>query len=120
MKLVSVERQCVHLCDESHDAANYARALSENLDGPNLSFGVESGNARLPLPVGRTWSGTIPRQPVLADMAPSGRQIDASARWRRANVCKGDLSVEAIWSRHPGHAEKRPELDLLAGWRVRW
>ena len=81
---------------------------------------VESGSARLSLPVGRTWSGTILRRPVVAEVAPSGRQIDASARWRRDNVWKGDLSVEAIWSRHPGHAEKRSELGLLAGWRMRW
>ena len=81
---------------------------------------VESGSARLSLPVGRTWSGTILRRPVSADMAPSGRQIDASARWRRADVWKGDLSVEAIWSRHPGHARKGSELGLLAGWRTRW
>ena len=81
---------------------------------------VESGSARLSLPVGRTWSGTILRRPVRADVAPSGRQIDASARWRRDDVWKGELSVEAIWSRHPGHAENSPELGLLAGWRVRW
>ena len=81
---------------------------------------VESGSARLSLPVGRTWSGTILRRPVSADMAPSGRQIDASARWRRDDVWKGALSVEAIWSRHPGHARKGSELGLLAGWRVRW
>ena len=81
---------------------------------------VESGSVRLSLPVGRTWSGTILRRPVLADMAPSGRQIDASARWRRADVWKGEFSVEAIWSRHPGHARKGPEPGLLAGWRARW
>ena len=81
---------------------------------------VESGSARLSLPVGRTWSGTILRRPVRADMAPSGRQIDASARWRRADVWKGEFSVETIWSRHPGHARKRPELGLLTGWRARW
>ncbi len=81
---------------------------------------VESGRARLALPVGRTRSGTILRRPVLADVAPSGRQIDVSARWRRANVWKGELSLEAIWSRHPGHVGKKPELGLLAGWRVRW
>ena len=81
---------------------------------------VESGRARLSLPVGRTWSGTILRRPVLADMAPSGRQIDLSMRWRRANVWSGELSLEAIWSRHPGHVEKKPELGLLAGWRMRW
>ena len=81
---------------------------------------VESGRARLTLPVGRTRSGTILRRPVLADVAPSGRQIDVSARWRRANVWSGELSLEAIWSRHPGHARKKPELGILAGWRVRW
>ena len=81
---------------------------------------VESGRARLSLPVGRTWSGTILRRPVLADMTPSGRQIDLSMRWRRANVWSGELSLEAIWSRHPGHVEKKPELGLLAGWRMRW
>ncbi len=82
---------------------------------------VEGGRARLALPVGRTWSGEILRRFVSAGLAPSGRQIDFSARWRGADALGGELSLEAVWSRHPGHAagEKR-EVGLLAAWRARW
>ena len=82
---------------------------------------VEGGRVRLALPVGRTWSGEILRRSVSAGLAPSGRQIDFSARWRGADALGGELSLEAVWSRHPGHAagEKR-EVGLLAAWRKRW
>ncbi len=82
---------------------------------------VEGGRVRLALPVGRAWSGEILRRSVSAGLAPSGRQIDFSARWRGADALGGELSLEAVWSRHPGHAvSKKREVGLLAAWRARW
>ena len=69
---------------------------------------VESGHARLVLPVGRDRSGRILGRSFSAGLAPSGRQIDFSARWRRADTLGGELSVEAVRSRHPGHASNTP------------
>ena len=111
------------------DVATSAMALSARRrlgarDALTLSVSqpprVEGGRARLVLPVGRDRSGRILSRSFSAGLAPSGRQIDFSARWRRADTLGGALSVEAVRSRHPGHASKKPEHALLAAWRTRW
>ena len=79
---------------------------------------VERGEARLSAPVGRTPEGDVLRQRLAAELEPSGRQLDLSARWRRS-LAGGDLRLGAVWTRHPGHrADASSEWALLAGWRA--
>ena len=80
---------------------------------------VERGRASLALPVGRTRDGAVLHEAVSAELAPSGRQIDLAARWRRAGVFGGEIRAEASVSRNPGHvADARPAFRLLTGWRA--
>ena len=58
------------------------------------------------------------RETFAADLAPSARQIDLAARWRRAGVFGGALQVEAAASHDPGHVAVQPAFSLLAGWRA--
>ena len=79
---------------------------------------VESGRARLSVPIGRTTDGRVRRHSVAAELAPSGRQIDVTVQWRRPLAVGGELRLGAVWRRHPGHAAKAaPELTVLGGWR---
>ena len=78
---------------------------------------VEGGRATLSVPIGRTKDGAVLRQAVSADVAPSGRQIDVSARWYYPLV-NGELRFDAAWMHNPGHnANAAPAVRLLAGWR---
>ncbi len=79
---------------------------------------VERGRASLTLPVGRTKDGAVLHESISADLAPSGRQIDLAARWRRAGVFGGEFRTEAYVSHHPGHMDAKPAFGLLAGWRA--
>ena len=79
---------------------------------------IESGSATFRVPVGRTRKGEILAESFSADLVPSARQVDLSARWRRTGVLGGALQVEAAASHNPGHAATKPELSLLAGWRL--
>ena len=97
------------------------RALP-NGDGLRFSLSqplrVEAGMARLAVPVGRTLDGTVLRRRLTAGLAPSGRQIDVAARWRRTLADGAELGIGVGWTRQPGHdAASDPELSLLAGWR---
>ena len=79
---------------------------------------VETGDAVLSIPTGRTRDGGILRRQFTADLAPTGRQIDLSVRWERP-LGAGSLRLGTIATRHAGHDEKaRPRLSLLAGWRA--
>ena len=79
---------------------------------------VETGTATFRLPVGRTQGGAILRESFSADLAPSARQIDLAARWRRTGVFGGEFRAEAAASHNPGHAAGKPLFSLLAGWRA--
>ncbi len=81
---------------------------------------LEHGRASLMLPVGRTRDGAVLHESVLADLVPSGRQVDLAVRWRRTGVLGGEARTEAYVSRHPGHVDAEPSLGLLAGWRLRF
>lgn len=82
---------------------------------------VESGKARLSVPVGRSTDGRLLRRSVSAGLAPDGRQIDVSAHWSRSFGHGRDLRLGATWTRHPGHdAGAKPELTTLAKWRIRF
>lgn len=79
---------------------------------------VESGQATLSVPAGRTKEGDVLRRPVNADLSPTGRQIDVAARWHRRWTGGGELRLGAVWTREPGHRSAAdPSLTLLAGWR---
>ena len=79
---------------------------------------VEAGSARLSVPVGRTKDGFVRRHAVTAGLAPTGREIEFAAQWRKVLSTGGELRLGAAWTRHPGHAAAAdPDLTLLAGWR---
>ena len=79
---------------------------------------VERGEARLSVPVGRTPEGDVLRRRLAADLEPSGRQLDLSARWRQP-LAGGELRLGSVWTRHPEHrAAASSRWTLLAGWRA--
>ena len=79
---------------------------------------VESGRARLSIPVGRTKDRRVLRRSLSADLAPTGRQIDLSARWRTRLDTGGELRLGAAWTLDPGHDAAAPsEVTVLAGLR---
>ena len=79
---------------------------------------LETGRARLSVPVGRTKDGRVLRQPLTADLAPTGRQIEIAAQWHRPLPAAGAVRLGATWTVHPGHDAAAPsDLTLLAGWR---
>ena len=79
---------------------------------------IESGSARVALPVGRTPEGAVLRESFSADLAPSARQVVLTARWRRTGVLGGELRAAAAVSHNAGHTSAKPRLGLMAGWRV--
>ena len=91
-------------------------------DGVTISLSqplrIEDGSATFSLPIGRTHDGAVMRETFSADLAPSARQIDLAARWRRAGVFGGALQVEAAASHDPGHVAVQPAFSLLTGWRA--
>ena len=79
---------------------------------------VESGRARFSVPISRTKDGRVLRQPLTADLAPTGRQIEIAAQWHRPLPAAGAVRLGATWTIHPGHDAAAPsDLTLLAGWR---
>ena len=93
------------------DAGTLTLSLSQPLR-------VEAGKTRLSVPIGRTKDGYVRRSSVVADLVPTGRQIEVAAQWRQLLEIGGELRLGAAWTRHPGHAAVAdPDLTLLAGWR---
>ena len=89
--------------------------------GLSQALRVEDGEATLSIPVGRTLHGEVVRSSLQADLSPSGRQLEISARWVRQLATGGELAADATWTREPGHdAQAAPSLRLLAGWRARF
>ena len=79
---------------------------------------VESGRAMLALPVGRTKSGDILREPVTSGLVPTGRQIEVAAHWFQSSVMGSELRLGASWTYQPNHrVDADSALTLLAGWR---
>ena len=80
---------------------------------------VESGRATLSVPVGRTKDGDVLRQSLMADVVPTGRQIDVATHWRQSLDGAGELRLGFIWTRQPGHrAAADSDFSLLAAWRL--
>ena len=79
---------------------------------------LEDGRVAFSIPVGRTKDGNVLRSPLAADLTPSGRQLDVSARWHHPLADGNELRFDATWMHNPGHnARAKPALSLLAGWR---
>lgn len=100
------------------------RAERPLADGSRLRFSVsqplrvEAGRARFSIPVGRTKDRRVLRRSLNVNLAPAGRQIDVSARWRKRLATGGDLRLGATWTLQPGHdAAAASELTFLAGLR---
>ena len=97
------------------------RALTER-DGLTVGVAqplrVESGTARFALPAGRTLEGEVLRESFSADLAPSRRQVDLTAGWRRTGVLGGELRAAGAVSHDAGHADTKPRFSVLAQWRA--
>ena len=106
----------------------FALRAERRLDGrDSLRFSasqplrIEAGRARLSVPAGRTPDGAVLRRSLTAGLAPTGRQIDLSARWRRTLARGGQLRLGADWTLHPDHDAAAPSIvTLMAGWRHRF
>ncbi len=79
---------------------------------------LEQGLATLSLPVGRTKGGRVLYRAVLAELTPSGRQLDLAASWHREELLGGTFRAEAALSSDPGHIHTKPIFSLAAGWQV--
>ena len=79
---------------------------------------LEQGLASLNLPIGRSKGGRVLYRSVLADLTPSGRQLDLAASWQREQLLGGTFRAEAALSSDPGHLETEPIFSLAAGWQV--
>ncbi len=101
-------------------AASRRLAARDTLSlGLSQALRVEDGDASLSVPVGRDKKGSVLRSPLRAELAPSGRQLDISAQWRRAPDPGGELLAEITWTHAPGHdAFADSSWQVLAGWRA--
>ena len=100
----------LHATRQNEDGGAFRVSLSQPLR-------VESGQALLALPSGRTTAGEVIRSTLTADVEPGGRQIDVVLQWQQP-LELGQLRLGATLSHEPGHRRNAdPELILLSGWR---
>ena len=78
---------------------------------------VETGHARLTIPVGRTRSGQVLHDRITAPLTPNGRQLDLTLQWHRPTPI-GEYRLGATLSRHPGHNPGKAEAVAMTGWRM--
>ena len=95
-------------------------------NGSTLSFSlsqplrVERGFADFSLPTGRTQDGRVLSRVLSAPLAPSGRQLDLTAKLELPWL-GGDLSMGATSSSQPRHQSKAaPEWTVFTGYRSTW
>ena len=92
-------------------------ALSFSLSQP---LRVESGSVAFSLPTGRTRDGVVLHQALSAPLAPSGRQLDLTAKLEVPWLA-GDLSLGATRSSQPRHQlAAAPEWTIFTGYRSTW
>ncbi len=78
---------------------------------------VTDGVALLHLPTGRTVDGRVAGETVGVELAPTGRQLDLSARIDHS-LAGGVLTLESVWSRQPGHRTDSPsEWTVRSAWK---
>ena len=93
------------------DAGTLTLSLSQPLR-------VETGHARLSVPVGRTKDGYVRRSSVTADLVPTGRQIEVAAQWQQRLETGGELSLGAVWTPSSGARRRGGPRSHAAGrWR---
>ena len=79
---------------------------------------VERGEARFSVPVGRTKDGQVIREPLTGNLAPTGRQIELTAEWRRYFSIGSELLLGATWTHDWGHnVQEDSELTFVSGCR---
>ena len=102
------------------------RAARPFTNGSTLSFSlsqplrVENGSAALSLPTDRTQDGEVLHQALSAPLAPSGRQLDLTAKLEFPWL-GGDVSMGATRSSQPQHQlTAAPEWSIFTGYRSTW
>ena len=99
----------LHATRKNEDGSAFRVSLSQPLR-------VESGQALLTLPSGRTTAGEVIRTTLAADVEPGGRQVDLALQWQQPMEF-GQLRLGATLSHEPGHRRNADaELILLSGW----
>ena len=100
----------LHATRKNEDGSAFRVSLSQPLR-------VESGQASIALPSGRTTAGEVIRNTLSADVEPGGRQVDLALQWQQP-LELGQLRLGATLSHEPGHRKNADaELILLSGWR---
>ena len=100
----------LHATRRNEDGSAFRASVSQPLR-------VESGQALLTLPSGRTTAGEVIRNTLSADVEPGGRQVDLALQWQQPMEL-GQLRLGATLSHEPGHRKNTDaELILLSGWR---
>lgn len=81
---------------------------------------MENGHADLSLPIGRTPEGEVLNQVLSVPLAPSGRQLDLTAKLEFPWL-KGGVSLGATRSHQPRHqVTAAPEWTVFTGYRSTW
>lgn len=82
---------------------------------------VESGRAKMSVPVARTHEGSVTYSNRNVELIPSGRQVDFSIRWDHSLNRNGRLSLESAIIKDPGHIRgAKPEGRIIATWHQRF
>jgi len=82
---------------------------------------VESGNAKLSVPIARSHEGQVIHVKQDTELTPSGRQIDFSMRWDHSLNSRGHFSLESTVSKDPGHVrDAKPQSRVIAAWSQRF
>ena len=82
---------------------------------------VESGTARLSVPVARTHEGSVSYSNRNVELIPSGRQVDFSIRWDHSLNRIGRFSLESAIIKDPGHIRgAKPEGRIIVTWYQRF
>ena len=93
----------LHATRQNEDGSAFRVSLSQPLR-------VESGQALLTLPSGRTTGGEVIRNTLAADVEPGGRQVDVVLQWQQP-LELGQLRLGATLSHEPGH-RKNGDAEL--------
>lgn len=94
---------------------NRRQSLSLHIAQP---LRVESGHARLTVPVGVNPDDTVVTGTFDASLQPTGRQIELGVQWQYTVKNAGDLRLGLVRIHDPNHSKgARPENLFMIGWR---
>ena len=89
--------------------------------GVSQKLRVESGRAKMSVPVARTHEGSVNYSNRNVELIPSGRQVDFSIRWDHSLNRNGRFSLESAIIKDPGHIRgAKPEGRIIASWYQRF